>query len=59
MDTGPIILQQAVPVEEGDTEDVLSERILKVEHGLLPRAIRLFAEGRLSVTGRTVHKRDA
>ncbi len=55
MDTGPIILQQAVPVEEGDTEDALSERILKVEHGLLPRAIRLFAEGRLSVTGRTVH----
>lgn len=59
MDTGPIILQQAVPVEEGDTEDVLSERILKVEHGLLPMAIRLFAEGRLSVTGRTVHTRDA
>lgn len=59
MDTGPIILQQAVPVEEGDTADILSERILKVEHGLLPRAIRLFAEGRLSVTGRTVHIRDA
>ncbi len=58
MDTGPIILQQAVPVEEGDMEEVLSERILKVEHGLLPRAIRLFAEGRLSVTGRTVHIRD-
>lgn len=59
MDTGPIILQQAVPVEEGDTEDTLSDRILKVEHGLLPRAIRLFAEGRLSVTGRTVRIRDA
>lgn len=59
MDTGPIILQQAVPVEEGDTEDILSERILKVEHGLLPRAIRLFAEGRLSVKGRTVHIRDS
>ena len=59
MDTGPIILQRAVPVEEGDTADALSERILKEEHGLLPRAIRLFAEGRLSVTGRTVHIRDA
>ena len=59
MDTGPIILQQAVPVEEGDTEDTLSDRILKVEHGLLPMAIRLFAEGRLSVTGRTVQIRDA
>ena len=59
MDTGPIILQRAVPVEEGDTEDVLSERILKEEHGLLPRAIQLFAEGRLKVEGRVVHVRDA
>ena len=59
MDTGPIILQRAVPVEEGDTADTLSERILKEEHGLLPRAIRLFAEGRLTVEGRAVHIRDA
>ncbi len=59
MDTGPIILQQAVPVEEGDTEEDLSERILKVEHDLFPRAIRLFAEGRLRVTGRTVRLSDA
>ena len=59
MDTGPIILQQTVPVEEGDTEEDLSERILKVEHDLFPRAIRLFAEGRLRVTGRTVQLSDA
>ena len=59
MDTGPIILQRAVPVEEGDTTDALSERILKEEHGLLPRAIQLFAEGRLTVEGRVVHIRDA
>ncbi len=59
MDTGPIILQRAVPVEEGDTADTLSERILKEEHGLLPRAIRLFAEGRLTLEGRAVHIRDA
>ena len=58
MDTGPIILQRAVPVEEGDTADTLSERILKEEHGLLPRAIQLFAEGRLTVEGRAVHIRD-
>ncbi len=58
MDTGPIILQQTVPVEEGDTEEDLSERILKVEHDLFPRAIRLFAEGRLRVTGRTVRLSD-
>lgn len=59
MDTGPIILQRAVPVEEGDTADTLSERILKEEHGLLPRAIRLFADGRLRVEGRAVHIRDS
>ena len=59
MDTGPIILQRAVPVEEGDTADTLSERILKEEQGLLPRAIQLFAEGRLTVEGRAVHIRDA
>lgn len=58
MDTGPIILQQAVPVEEGDTAETLSERILKEEHGLLPQAIRLFAAGRLTVEGRTVHIRE-
>ena len=59
MDTGPIILQRAVPVEEGDTADTLSERILKEEHGILPRAIQLFAEGRLAVDGRIVNIRDA
>ena len=59
MDTGPIILQRAVPVEEGDTADILSERILKEEHGALPRAIQLFAEGRLRVEGRVVHIRHS
>ncbi len=54
VDEGPIILQQAVPVHEGDTAETLSERILNEEHQLLPQAIRLFAEGRLRVTGRTV-----
>lgn len=59
MDTGPIILQQAVPVEEGDTAMTLSERILKKEHRLLPRAIQLFSEGRLKVVGRAVRIHDA
>ena len=58
MDAGPIILQQAVPVKEGDTAETLSERILKEEHRLLPRAIQLFAEGRLTVAGRAVHIHD-
>lgn len=54
MDTGPIIIQAAVPVGDEDTEETLSERILKFEHKIYPEAIRLFAEGRLRVVGRKV-----
>ncbi|MDD9860105.1 MAG: phosphoribosylglycinamide formyltransferase [Nitrospira sp.] len=57
VDEGPIILQRAVPVHEGDTVETLSERILNEECRLLPQAIRLFAEGRLHVTGGAVHIR--
>jgi phosphoribosylglycinamide formyltransferase-1 len=53
-DTGPIILQSAVPVVEGDTVASLSERIHHEEHKLYPAAIQLFAEGRLKVEGRRV-----
>jgi len=53
-DTGPIIIQSAVPVMEGDTETSLSARILVEEHRIYPEAIRLFAEGRLKVDGRKV-----
>jgi phosphoribosylglycinamide formyltransferase-1 len=53
-DTGPIICQAAVPVLEGDTEESLSARILVEEHRCYPLAVRLFAEGRLSVEGRRV-----
>jgi len=54
MDTGPVIIQAAVPVYHDDTEVSLSERILKYEHRIFPYAIRLFAEGRLEVKGRVV-----
>jgi phosphoribosylglycinamide formyltransferase-1 len=54
-DTGPIVLQAAVPVLEGDTEVTLSDRILAEEHRLYPEAIRLFAQGRLRLEGRRVH----
>lgn len=54
VDSGPIILQEAVPVEEGDDEHALAERILHVEHRLFPRAIGLYAEGRLRIEGRKV-----
>jgi phosphoribosylglycinamide formyltransferase-1 len=53
-DTGPIIIQAVVPVLEGDTADSLSSRILKQEHRIFPRAIQLYAEGRLAVQGRRV-----
>ncbi|CUH96320.1 hypothetical protein P22_2410 [Propionispora sp. 2/2-37] len=54
MDTGPIILQEAVPVESDDTAEILAERILHVEHVLYPRAIALYCEGRLKIEGRRV-----
>ena len=54
MDTGPVIIQAAVPVSPNDTEESLSERILKLEHRIFPEAIRLFSEGRLRVEGRGV-----
>ena len=54
MDTGPVIIQAAVPVLPDDTEETLSDRILKLEHRIFPEAIRLFAEGRLRIEGRIV-----
>jgi phosphoribosylglycinamide formyltransferase 1 len=53
-DTGPIIMQAAVPLLEGDTEQTLSTRIQKEEHRIYPEAIKLFSEGRLKVAGRKV-----
>jgi phosphoribosylglycinamide formyltransferase 1 len=54
VDTGPIIIQSAVPAYEDDTEDTLSERILKEEHRIFPLAVKLFAESRIKVKGRKV-----
>jgi formyltetrahydrofolate-dependent phosphoribosylglycinamide formyltransferase len=54
-DTGPIIVQKAVPVEEGDTPETLAARILPNEHRAYVEAIQLFAQGRLRVDGRVVH----
>jgi phosphoribosylglycinamide formyltransferase-1 len=53
-DTGPIVAQAVVPVLPGDDEATLAARILVEEHRLYPLAVRLFAEGRLHVEGRTV-----
>jgi phosphoribosylglycinamide formyltransferase-1 len=54
VDEGPIILQAAVPIFDDDTPDILSARILEQEHKIYPRAVQLFAEGRLRVEGRRV-----
>jgi phosphoribosylglycinamide formyltransferase, formyltetrahydrofolate-dependent len=56
-DTGPIIVQRCVPVEESDTPETLAARILPVEHAAYVEALQLLAEGRLSVEGRVVRVR--
>jgi phosphoribosylglycinamide formyltransferase 1 len=54
VDTGPIVFQAAIPVEDDDNEATLHERIRAHEHALLPEAARLLAAGRLRVEGRRV-----
>ena len=54
-DSGPIILQEAVPVYFDDTAETLAARVLQVEHRLLPAAVGLFCEGRLRIEGRKVN----
>ena len=52
VDTGPIILQKIVKVEDGDTEETLAKRILVKEHQAYPEAVKLFAEGKIKISGR-------
>jgi phosphoribosylglycinamide formyltransferase-1 len=54
VDEGPIVLQAAVPILDHDTPEILAARILEQEHKIYPRAVQLFAEGRLKVDGRRV-----
>lgn len=54
VDEGPIIIQAAVPVLEQDTPETLAARILAEEHRIYPKAVQLYAEGRLRVEGRRV-----
>lgn len=58
-DTGPIVLQEPVPVLPGDTAEALAARVLDVEHRLYPAALRLFAQHRVRIEGRTVLIADA
>lgn len=54
LDAGPIILQAVVPVEDSDTEDSLSARILKEEHRIYSEAVRIVLEGNYKIAGRRV-----
>jgi len=52
VDTGPIIIQAVVSVKDNDAEESLSKRILAQEHKIYPKAIKLFAEGKIKIEGR-------
>lgn len=54
IDTGPIVLQEAIEVRDDDDRDSLEARVLEVEHRLLPRAVRALVEGCLVIEGRHV-----
>ncbi|MET3353605.1 UNVERIFIED_ORG: phosphoribosylglycinamide formyltransferase-1 [Xanthobacter viscosus] len=54
MDEGPIILQAVVPIEPGDTPDVLADRVLEQEHIIYPKGLELLAAGRLTVVDERV-----
>ena len=59
-DAGPIILQKAVDIEEGDTPEVLQKRVMEqAEWKIVPEAVSLFCQDRLSVEGRIVHIKEA
>lgn len=54
VDAGPIILQEVVKVDDDDTPETIAEKVLEVEHRLLPTAIKLISEGRVVLEGRRV-----
>jgi len=58
VDTGPVIVQAVVKVNDKDTEKTLSQRILVKEHQLYPEAVRLFAEKKIKITGRKTIIKD-
>jgi phosphoribosylglycinamide formyltransferase-1 len=59
LDSGPIVLQEAVPVAEDDTPATLAERILAAEHRIYPRAVSLLLSGRCRIEGRRAHLEGA
>jgi len=57
-DAGPIILQEAVEVYWNDTPEILQQRVLKIEHRLLPAAVKYYCDGRIETEGRKVKIRE-
>jgi phosphoribosylglycinamide formyltransferase-1 len=55
LDSGPIVIQAAVPVLPGDDEEALSQRVLAAEHRIYPQAVRWFVEGRVEFVADAVH----
>ncbi len=58
VDTGPIILQDIVKIEDADTEESLLEKIHQVEHQIYPEALELISSGNLEIVGRRVIKKS-
>jgi phosphoribosylglycinamide formyltransferase-1 len=52
-DRGAIVLQRQVRIEPGDTAEIVAAKVLEIEHEIYPQALQLFAEGRVTVTGKT------
>ncbi len=59
VDTGPIIIQSVLPVQDDDTEETLAARILKEEHRIYPQAIQFYADGKIEIDGRRVKIKSA
>ena len=57
-DHGPIVLQESIPVEASDTPETLAEKILEIEHRILPRAVELFANNKIAIINGTVRVAD-
>ena len=53
-DTGPIIIQEAVEVGYEDTAETLQQKVLKIEHKILPLAVKYYCEGKIQISGRKV-----
>jgi len=53
-DTGPIIIQEAVEVGYEDTAETLKQKVLKIEHKILPLAVKYYCEGKIQISGRKV-----